>query len=275
MIEFTSIPFFRINTFCHQQLIGNPAGVCLINEAINDQQMQDIATDLSLPATAFIDLIDKNADSLKENPVLGLRWFSPTTEIKLCGHATLASSAALLVAKLINPTQSLRFSTQAGEIEVCYQAPYVRLNMPLIAVDSIQSTPLLTRLFAGHQYLAQDQDYLMVVFASADEVLGYEPDFKQLNELPYRGVIITSEYAADEFDIVSRFFAPRMGVDEDSVTGSAHCRLMAYWSERLKCDELIAYQASKRGGVLRLKRNDQGVFISGETRVVVSGKLNI
>jgi PhzF family phenazine biosynthesis protein len=219
---------------------------------------------MSLSETAFL---VKNADGFE------LRWFTPTVEVALCGHATLASAHVLWQQRLAAGDE-IRFSTRSGILKAMRRGDEIELDFPVKPEEEAQAPPgLLEALGVSATYVGRNQfDYLVEV-ESEVALRGIAPDFRRLAAVPVRGVIVTSRSASTRFDFVSRFFAPASGVDEDPVTGSAHCCLGDFWRKRLGKTEFTAFQASPRGGVVKVRVVNDRVFLGGTAVTVARGEL--
>ena len=255
-------PIYQIDAFADRLFAGNPAAVVLLDKWLPDSVLAAIAAENNLSETAFvIPCVD----------VSPLRWFTPTVEVNLCGHATLAA-AAVLLREVFPERHTLRFSTRSGELVVQRDGERLRLDFPArpgqpVALDAAVSAAL----GATPQLALQSRD-LMLVYASEDEVRALQPDFRQLAALPYGTYIVTAP--GKEVDFVSRFFAPGAGIDEDPVTGSAHCTLIPYWAERLGKRVLQARQVSARGGALWCELCGDRVGIAGTAIEYLRGTIN-
>ena len=255
----------QIDAFTSQAFRGNPAAVCLLDRERDAGWMQNVAAEMNLSETAFVLRRDDGDHSL--------RWFTPAIEVALCGHATLASAHALYEE---HGLASARFHTKSGVLTA------ERVGNALIELD-FPATPehssdapegLLESLgIPAPLYVGRNKFDSIVEVASEEEVRALDPDHAQLRRIPVRGVIVTSRSASPEFDFVSRFFAPGSGIDEDPVTGSAHCCLAPYWSAKLGKDEMTAYQASPRGGIVRVRLAGDRVKLGGEAVTVLRGEL--
>jgi PhzF family phenazine biosynthesis protein len=257
------IPYFEVHSFTAKIFKGNPAGVCLLDAWIDDQLMLNIAAENNLSETAFI---------VPDKDHYELRWFTPTVEVDLCGHATLAT-AYVLFDYLGYEGDAISFETKSGEITVWKDDDFVILDFPSRPAEP---TKIPEHLIAGLGYeleqVSKARDYL-VVLNTEKEVQDLQPDFSELAKIDCEGVIVTAP--GDEVDFVSRFFAPRMGISEDPVTGAAHSTLTPYWSERLGKNRLRARQISARGGDLWCKHADDRVQIAGQAVLYVKGFINI
>ncbi len=261
------IKIFQVDAFTAQPFQGNPAGVCLLEKQQDEVWMQSVANEMNLSETAFL---------LPESDGYRLRWFTPKTEVKLCGHATLASAHILFEQVILPRDATARFYTASGLLTADYvtETKTIELNFPASAV--LASEPpvgLLEALGVTPVFVGRGgEDYLIEV-ASAETVRNLAPDFSRLLQVACRDVIVTALSDSTEYDFISRFFAPAVGVNEDPVTGSAHCRLAPYWRHKLGKDRFIAYQASVRGGVLHLAVAGDRVLIGGQAVTVLQGEL--
>jgi predicted PhzF superfamily epimerase YddE/YHI9 len=268
-----TIPLFQVDAFTNRPFAGNPAAVCLLERPAEADWMQSIAQEMNLSETAFLYPV---ADGFH------LRWFTPAAEVALCGHATLASAHVLWSAGVLPAGTQARFHTLSGLLtaEQIPGAPHsgpeeawIELDFPTKPVTPAEAPPdLLESLGVQPTFIGRSQfDYLLELPSPA-YVRSVQPDFARLKKVPARGVIITAA-SPHPYDFISRFFAPAVGVDEDPVTGSAHTSLTPYWSAILGKTSLNAFQASSRGGELRLRLNHDRVGISGQAVTVFSGQL--
>ncbi|MBU2703732.1 PhzF family phenazine biosynthesis protein [Sporomusaceae bacterium BoRhaA] len=261
------VTIYQVDAFTEQPYKGNPAAVCLLEVNRSEEWMQSVAAEMNLSETAFL---------FPEGDGYRLRWFTPKSEVKLCGHATLASAHILYKEKRLPLNCQARFSTLSGLLTARYyeNTGLIELDFPATSVISCEPPYGLVEalgvkpIFVGRS----DDDYLIEV-ASEDEVKKVVPNFVQLLQVSCRGVIVTALSYSDEYDFISRFFAPAVGVNEDPVTGSAHCRLTPYWQAKLGKNEFTAYQASKRGGFLKLAMKGDRVCISGKAVTILKGEL--
>jgi len=258
---------YQVDAFTEKPFSGNPAGVCVLSEKLEESLMQNIASEMNLSETAFL---VENSDGYD------LRWFTPDSEIDLCGHATLASAHILWEKGFLETDREAKFSTKSGLLTAKMNEGWIELNFPALSEEKIEPpSELLEALGVEASYVGKNIfDYLVEV-ESEETVRTMKPNFTKLLEVPARGVIVTARARAGEYDFVSRFFAPEIGVWEDPVTGSAHCCLGPYWQKKLNKDEFIAYQASERGGILKVKVTGERVLISGKAVTVLEGELLI
>ena len=254
---------YQVDAFTNKPFTGNPAGVCVLDRERDAAWLQNVAGEMNLPETAFL---------LAKDDGYVLRWFTPSTEIDLCGHATLASAHILWEKGYLEDTSAARFSTRSGTLTARRVAPAIELDFPAVpAEDAEAPSGLIDALGVRPVYVGRNKfDYLIEVASEAD-VRGITPDFGKLAGIQARGVIVTAR--SEEYDFVSRFFAPAVGIDEDPVTGSAHCCLGPYWCKKQGKDDFTAYQASSRGGVVRVGVRGDRVLLAGEAVTVIEGEL--
>jgi PhzF family phenazine biosynthesis protein len=261
-----SIRLHQVDAFTSEPFKGNPAAVCILTEPKNEAWMQNVATEMNLSETAFA---HRRGDGGYD-----LRWFTPTVEVELCGHATLATAHVLWETETLLPDEPARFHTKSGRLTAERRGDLIELDFPAIPPQETETAAgLLGALGVVAVHVARPRfDYLVEV-ASEDEVYAVRPDFRRLRHLGVRGVIVTSSSENPQFDFVSRFFAPGAGIDEDPVTGSAHCALAPYWSERLGKDKMTGYQASSRGGVVHVRIAGDRVRLAGHAVTILKGVL--
>jgi len=261
-----SIRIVQVDAFTNRPFAGNPAAVCVLKQAAADQWMRDVAREMNLSETAFL---------VPENGGFHLRWFTPAVEVELCGHATLASAHVLWEDAHLAPGVQARFHTRSGLLLADRRGDWIELDFP--AIPALPSTPppgILAALGAPARLVTRNQfDYLLEM-DSEETVRALTPDFSALRGVQARGVIVTARASTASFDFVSRFFAPAVGVDEDPVTGSAHCALAPYWGERLGKTEMTGCQASARGGTVRVRLAGQRVILGGQAVTVMTGELS-
>jgi len=256
---------YQVDAFTDSVFAGNPAAVCILPGPVAEAWLQAVAREMNLSETAFL---HREGDSWR------LRWFTPLVEVDLCGHATLASAHTLWESEALAPDAEARFLTPSGLLTARRSGAWIELDFPAQPVEPVESPPgLLQALGVAATYVGRSRfDYLVEV-GSETEVRAAAPDFGRLRRAPARGVMVTSGATTPGFDFVSRFFAPAVGVDEDPVTGSAHCALAPHWGAKLGKRDLRALQVSVRGGVLRLRLEGERVRISGQAVTVLRGEL--
>ena len=260
-----SIKLYHVDAFTHMPFSGNPAGVCLLAEERPAQWMQQVAAEMNLSETAF--LWPQGAD-------FSLRWFTPLTEVKLCGHGTLASAHVLWESGSLDKSLTAQFNTLSGKLMATLQEDGIEMDFPAYVVETAEvSVELLDALGVEAIEILRAGAKIMIVVDGEEQVRRLQPDFAALNRLPGRSVIVTSRAESADYDFVSRNFAPWVGIDEDPVTGSAHCILGPYWAEKLGKTSLRAYQASARGGVLHVRPEGDRVYLRGQAVTVLVGEL--
>ncbi|MDZ8054837.1 MAG: PhzF family phenazine biosynthesis protein [Aulosira sp. ZfuVER01] len=259
----------QVDAFTNTPFAGNPAAVCILPAPQSDRWMQNVAQEMNLSETAFL---------VKQDDGFNLRWFTPTVEVPLCGHATLASAHVLWSEAHLLPDEIARFYTKSGVLIAKKQVNWIELDFP---VNHSQATvapqELSQALGVECKSVFQNSLGYLVEVESEDLVRQMQPNFQQLRTLPVPDVIVTSVAKPDsEYDFVSRFFAPGLGINEDPVTGAAHCCLAPFWRDRLGKDEFLAYQASSRGGVVKVRyAGGDRVFLAGQAVTVLRGELII
>lgn len=258
------IPYYQVDAFTSSVFSGNPAGVCLLDKWLEDSILQSIAVENNLSETAFL---------VKQGSEYGLRWFAPEMEVDLCGHATLAS-AYVLFKYMESSKNRLSFNSKSGLLAVARSDDLLVMDFPARPAEVCRTPKLLLKAFriAPLETRLSVRD-CMAVFETEEQVRQLQPDIQALCKLDSLGIIVTAPGRKSDF--VSRFFAPRAGVPEDPVTGSAHSTLVPYWSERLKKTKLHALQISKRGGELYCEDHDDRVQIAGKAALYLQGTIII
>lgn len=262
-----AVQLYIIDAFAAEMFGGNPAAVCVLEEPREARWMQAVAGEMNLSETAFV---------VRQGDVWGLRWFTPKAEIDLCGHATLASAFVLWETGAMGPADEAVFETRSGRLTCTGSGGWISMDFPAEpAVDCEPADELLAALGDGGRVVGRKRNRMDYLVELADEaaVRRLRPDLRSLAKLPVRGVIVTARAEAGRFDFVSRFFAPGVGVDEDPVTGSAHCCLGPYWGKKLGKTQMLAVQASARGGVVRVGLRGDRVVLGGQAVMVSRGEL--
>lgn len=261
-------PVVQIDAFTDRPFAGNPAAVCLLPEPREDDWMQAVAREMNLSETAFL--------AARADGGWDLRWFTPRVEVDLCGHATLAAAHLLWEDGHLEPGAEARFHTRSGVLRSRREEDgWVGMDFPAKPAAACEAPPELARaLGAEPSWVGTSEFDLLALLPSEAVVRGLEPDLRLLRAVHARGVIVTARAeAAAEADFVSRFFAPRVGVEEDPVTGSAHCVLAPFWAERLGRAGLVGFQASERGGTVRVRAAGERVHLAGRAVTVMRGEL--
>lgn len=273
------IPIFQVDAFTARPFAGNPAVVCLLAGSRDAAWMQAVAREMNLSETAF--LVPRSGAEREYD----LRWFTPAVEVDLCGHATLASAHVLWEDGRLAPEAPVAFHTRSGQLTARRRGEAIELDFPAAPVEETAPPPGLTDalgiapVFVGRNALG---DWLVEVMDEA-AVRGMAPDMQALGGVAHHGVIVTARAdeapgeddsgAGGRWDFVSRFFAPALGIDEDPVTGAAHCALGPYWAARLGVDELVGFQASARGGIVGVRMAGGRVLLAGRAVTVMRGEL--
>jgi PhzF family phenazine biosynthesis protein len=274
----------QIDAFTDRPFQGNPAAVCILDAPASPGWMQQVAAEMNLSETAFVFLENAQTDRYR------LQWFTPTTEVDLCGHATLATAYALWSESLVSETKTIVFDTRSGELQATLEDRWIRLNFPASLSAPVMQIPAgLTEALGlslePRRICSNSLGYLVGVSTEAI-VRELEPDFTHLKTFAVPGVIVTSP-SDRSFDFISRFFAPNLGINEDPVTGSAHCCLAPYWYDRQQetqakqettgemKSKFLAYQASPRGGVVQMEylKDSQRVILAGQAVTILRGEL--
>lgn len=260
---------YQVDAFSDRAFSGNPAGVCILQRAMDEEWMQKIALEMNLSETAFL--------LRKADRSFDLRWFTPAKEVDLCGHATLAAAHILWETKELNNDQVARFNTKSGLLIARKMDDWIELDFPPEEDSEVDIIPDKLAEALGIEdtdvkYIGKNRmDYILEV----DEKIIYQlqPNYSSLAAVPVRGIIVTGYSSSNDFDFVSRFFAPAYGVNEDPVTGSAHCCLGPYWQRKTGKSSLIGYQASKRGGTVKVGMNGDRVLLRGKALTVFEVRL--
>ena len=249
-----------VSAFSNSVESGNLAAVYIMDKLPSLSYMQSIATKNNLSETAFVKNISQNQYQI--------RWFTPNSEAPICVHATMASAHILYENNLINPNSNIEFFNSNNKYTASKTINWINLNFPSITVKQTQPNRIEDEILknCNVQFLGVSENILFAELKDKSEIINFIPNLNLILKLPYRALLITSR--DQEFDFISRYFAPIVGIDEDPVCGSAHCRLIPYWSKKLKKDKMIAYQASKRGGIIKCQNLRDRVLISGQAITV-------
>lgn len=256
-----SLRITQVDSFTNRPFAGNPAGVCILPKAADEAWMLDVAREMNLAETAFL---------VRQRDGYDLRWFTPSVEVDLCGHATLASAHVLWEDGHLEPGAQARFHTKSGLLTADKRDSWIELDFPATPASRAEAPAgLVEALGAKPQFVGRSRFDYLVEIADEGTVRRLDPDLGAVARVQARGVIVTSRANKGKYDFVSRFFAPQSGVPEDPVTGSAHCALAPYWGEKLGKKELMAFQASARGGELRLRLEGNRVRLGGQAVTVL------
>ncbi len=272
------LTIIQVDAFTDKPFGGNPAAICVTDAPLEEGLMKAIALEMNLSETAFLHPIEGG---------YSLRWFTPAIEVDLCGHATLASAHVLWSEGHLSADQVASFHTKSGWLSARQTGGWIEMDFPARSVRPTHVMPQLIKSLCCHgniRAVSKGKTNYLVELQSEAALRSLEPDFTEMKKLPVQGIIVTAPAESDDCDFVSRYFAPRAGVDEDPVTGSAHASLAPYWQERLGKSEMLAKQISARGGVLQVKCSSaEGsgaaaaaarVFISGQAVTTLRGELS-
>jgi PhzF family phenazine biosynthesis protein len=263
------IPIYQVDAFTRRPFHGNPATVVMLSEAKPDDWMLAVAQEMKHSETAFL---------LKQEVGYNLRWFTPTNEVDLCGHATLACAHILYETGRQKPEEIVRFSTRSGLVTARRSGTRIEMNFPTKPVEPVQPPDGLLQALGGlaPRYVGHSGEDYLLELENENLVRMLQPDLAQLKALPLvKGVLVTATSDSSDYDFVSRFFSPVEGIDEDPVTGMAHCMLGPYWGTKLNRAAFTAYQASKRGGEVRLRVDGNRIFLSGEAMTIFTGEMRM
>ncbi len=256
----SQLPLYQVDSFTDQPFKGNPAGVCLLDGPRPNEWMRSLAAEMALSETAFV---------IRTGDDFTLRWFTPTIEIDLCGHATLASAHILWQNGIVSEAEPIRFHTRSGLLTITRSRDWIEMDFPARSYRPVaENEGVIDSVGAVPDEVYQSGENLLFVYESEKTIRKMSPNFSALGSYDYHGVIVTSPADSPQFDFVSRFFAPSIGINEDPVTGSSHCTLTLYWSERLRKTNMNALQVSRRGGVLKVRMSGERVYISGQAVTV-------
>ncbi len=256
---------WQVDAFTGKPFAGNPAAVCVLEEPRDALWMQDVAAEMNLSETAFIEPAVEG---------YGLRWFTPAVEVDLCGHATLGSAHVLWEAGMAAEDAAIRFETRSGLLTCRKRTDRIEMDFPARpVVETEPPAGLIDALGAHPAYVGHSQAGWVVEVGSEEDVRAVAPDFARLGAIPDGWTCVTAAGGPSGFDFVSRFFAPQAGIDEDPVTGAAHCALAHYWSMRSGRSDFRAYQCSARGGVVHARLDGDRVHLGGQAVTVLRGEL--
>jgi len=260
-------PIFQVDAFTDKPFSGNPAAVVLLDQLREADWMLSVAREMNLSETAFVQPRDGG---------FGLRWFTPTIEVDLCGHATLASAHILWQTGLVKEGASIRFNTRSGWLGAVKAGEVIELDFPSATVREADiSEEIISAVGANPDFAGISGEKWLFEYHDESIVRNLKPDFAALKKRSGRGLVVTAPSDKPPLDFVSRYFAPWIGIDEDPVTGSAHCILGPYWGKKLGKDRMTAYQASARGGMVYLRLSGERTYIGGKAVTVLSGKLSV
>lgn len=259
---------YQVDAFTSEPFRGNPAGVCILEKEMPDEWMQNIAAEMNLSETAFI---------TGGKGEYGIRFFTPVSEIPLCGHATLSSAHIIFETNLVAKNNTFTFSSKAGILKLRYSNGWVIMNFPSYELVQAEIPGDLCnyKVITPVEYYRTAHGWAFLVFRNEEEVLSLNPDFGALKNSIYGDMIATAPSSDMRYDFCVRCFAPALGIDEDPVTGSAHCALVPFWHKKSGKMEFISHQVSRRGGVLKVSLHDNRVEIAGEAVTIFRAELQV
>jgi PhzF family phenazine biosynthesis protein len=257
----------QVDSFTDKPFAGNPAGVCILEKSRDERWMRNVAREMNLAETAFL--------QPRNDGAFDLRWFTPAVEVDLCGHATLASAHVLWETEQLSTDDPARFHTRSGLLTCKRRNAWIEMDFPATPPKAVDRPVGLFEALgvAGARFVGRSRFDAFVELEDEATLRAIRPDMGKLNRVEARGVIVTARASTKPYDFVSRFFAPQSGVDEDPVTGSAHCALAPYWHEKLRKDDMLAYQASPRGGTVRVVPQGDRVLLYGQAVTVLRCEL--
>jgi PhzF family phenazine biosynthesis protein len=259
---------YQVDAFTSEPFKGNPAGVCILEKEMPVEWMQNIAAEMNLSETAFI---KEGADEYK------IRFFTPVAEIPLCGHATLSSAHIMFETGVVQKNKIITFSSGAGTLKIRWADGWVIMNFPVYDLSQAQVPQDLCNyiVITPVEYYRTAHGWTFLLFRSEEEVINLTPDFGALKNSPYGDMIVTAPSSDPRYDFCVRCFAPTLGIDEDPVTGSAHCALVPFWSKKTGRMEFTSHQVSKRGGILKVALRGDRVEIAGEAVTILRAELQV
>ncbi|MFZ7102828.1 MAG: PhzF family phenazine biosynthesis protein [Peptococcaceae bacterium] len=255
---------YQVDSFTAQAFAGNPAAVCILAEARNDEWLQNVAREMNLSETAFL---------LEGEKGYFLRWFTPAAEVDLCGHATLAAAHILWEKGYLAQEKRGEFYTRSGLLTAELAGDWIKLDFPSAPPEPVSAREIVAAMGREPLYLGKNRMDYLLEYPDEEIIRNLKPDLALLARNTVRGVIVTSKSANPEFDFISRFFAPGVGIDEDPVTGSAHCCLGPYWQSKTGRAAFTAFQASQRGGILKVEVLGERTVLCGQAVTVMAGEL--
>lgn len=257
---------YHVDAFTNEPFKGNPAGVCFVEKDTSEEWMQKIAAEINLSETAFI---------VPGKKVSGIRYFTPVAEVPLCGHATLSASHIMYEKKMVNPDEEIIFHAKAGKLKIRKEGDWVTMNFPAYEVNEAPVPEEIEAIIGTKPIEFYKSAFGWTLFLIKNEQLvrDMKPDFRIMRNSEYGDMIVTAKSEEPEFDFCVRCFAPALGIDEDPVTGSAHCALVPFWNMKTGKKDFTSHQVSKRSGILKVSLKGDRVEISGQAITISKGEL--
>ena len=261
-------PIYQVDAFTSEPFRGNPAGVCLLEEEMPETWMQNVAMEMNLSETSFI---------VRGKSEFPIRYFTPEAEIPLCGHATLSSAHIIYETGIVDRGKEIVFLSKAGKLNIRISGTWITMNFPAYKAEKIAIPANIDNIIGviPSELYRTGHGWTLALLKSEKEVLNLKPDFKAMRNSEFGDLIVTAPSDDKKFDFCVRCFAPALGIDEDPVTGSAHCALVPFWHNKTGKNEFVSHQVSKRGGVLKVALKDERVEISGQAKTIIRGELLI
>jgi PhzF family phenazine biosynthesis protein len=259
---------YQVDAFTSEPFKGNPAGVCILEKELPDEWMQNIAAELHVSETAFIS---------GEKDDYQIRFFTPESEVPLCGHATLSSGHIMFETGIVNRNDEIVFSSKAGKLKIRCSDNWIIMNFPIYELSPVPVPPDIRRYIGTKpaELFRTDHGWTFALLENEEDVLKLNPDFKAMKSTIYGDLIVTAPSSDPIYDFCVRCFAPALGIDEDPVTGSAHCALVPFWNKKTGKTEFTSHQVSKRGGILKVSLHGDRVEIAGEAVTIFRADLLI
>jgi len=263
----TPKPIYQVDAFTDEPFRGNPAGVCLLKKEMPDKWMQNVAMEMNLSETSFILIQEQN-----EFPI---RFFTPEAEIPLCGHSTLSSAHIMYETGIIPRNKEIIFLSKAGRLKIKFSEGWVIMNFPSYQAEKMSIPADIEKLIGilPSELYRTGHGWTLALLRSEKEVRELKPDFKAMRNSEFGDLIVTAPSDESQYDFCVRCFAPALGIDEDPVTGSAHCALVPFWYNKTGKNRFVSHQVSKREGILKVELKEDRVEISGQARTILSGEL--
>jgi len=259
---------YQVDAFTAEPFKGNPAGVCILNKEVSRKWMQNLAAEMNLSETAFI---------VKTTNKYKIRYFSPDSEVPLCGHATLASAHVLFQSGMVRRNEVITFASGVGDLFVRKSGNWIIMNFPAYDLEPIQIPSIAEKLIGirPEELYRTSHNWILALLHNEDDIRNLKPDFNMMKDSPFGNLIVTAPSEDTNFDFCVRCFAPALGINEDPVTGSAHCALTPFWNKKTGREEFISRQVSKRSGILKVALKGDRVEISGHAKTIFKAELYV
>ncbi len=259
---------YQVDAFTAEPFKGNPAGVCLLDKQVSKKWMQNVAAEMNLSETAFI---------IKAGNKYKIRYYSPDSEVPLCGHATLASAHILFQSGMIGKDKTITFASGVGDLYVRKSGNWIIMNFPAYEIEPMQIPSIAEKLIGikPTELYRTSHDWILALLHNEDDIRNLKPDYTMMKDSPFGNLIVTAPSEDTNFDFCVRCFAPALGINEDPVTGSAHCALTPFWHKKTGREEFISRQVSKRSGILKVSLKGDRVEIAGHAKTIFKAELYV